>query len=334
PARDPAEPETAEPEPAEPGPGPEPESAEPDPYAEQAPLDVDTLLADTSKAYLEARARLEAHPQLAAEAILDRLATVPPPTSTDRKRLLDVLAVLGLPDHVELFAQELRRAVLRADSFSDQGKAVTRWLPLMIDQGEIARAPLTRLVADQELPVSTRAALLDALVDVTPTADVAALVTLVGRGARSLRQQLHRSLRRRASKDPEARAALILATDTALREEPSDRIPALLKLRGALSADDDEGFTRSVGALARDDAAPFAVRVAALRALGGHDSAATHEVLDQVAREALAQRTTQRGEVLAWLALSGLPDARARALVQQHRLIDDDAPRLATLGFA
>lgn len=303
-------------------------------YVEQAPLDVDTLLADSSKAYLRARARLEEHPRLAAEAILDRLATVPPPTSTDRKRLLDVLAALGLPDHIDLFAKELRRAVLRVDAFDEQTKALQHWLPLLVDQGAAAGPALSALVADQALPMASRGALLDALVDVTPPDRVAELVALVGRGARPLRQQLHRSLKRRASRDPEARAALTVATDAALQQAAAARVPALLRLRGALSSDDDAAFTRTMGTLARDPGSPFAVRVAALRALGGRSSPAAHDVLAEVAAEALPQRDTQRGELLAWLSLSGLPPERARPLVEQHRLVEHGAPRLATLGFA
>src|SRR5690606_30746132 len=57
-----------------------PEDGLEDDYVEQAPLDVETLLTGSSRAYLRARARLEEHPELAADAILDRLATVPPPT--------------------------------------------------------------------------------------------------------------------------------------------------------------------------------------------------------------------------------------------------------------
>ncbi len=317
--------------PAEPSPGDPPPL---DDYMEQAPLDVDTILADSSKAYLEARARLEEHPEAAAEAILDRLTTVPPPTSTDRKRLLDVLAALGLPDHVELFATELRRAVLRTDSFQDQTKALKQWLPLLVDQRELARPALTKLVADQKLPVSARAAVLDALVEVTPAADVAELVPLVGRGTRTLRQQLYRSLKRRASRDAPARAALLTATDAALSDAEPSRLPALLRLRGAVSGDDDESFAGTVGALAGDDASPFPVRVAALRALGGLESTAAHGFLSEIAAQALEQRATQRGELLAWLALQGLPPEQAQPLVTKHRLVDEGSPRLATLGFA
>jgi hypothetical protein len=327
---------TAEPAAAEPTVAPEPQPPPAESYAEQAPLDVETLLADSSKAYLHARARLEEHPELAAEAILDRMSTVPPPTSTDRKRLLDVLAVLGLPDHVELFAQELRRAVKRADTFQDESKAIKQWLPLLVEQGPVAVAPLTGLVADQELSTTTRAAALDALVDVTPTADVASLVTLVGRGAAALRQQLQRSLKRRASQDEDARAALVEATDQALRQAETPRVPALVKLRGALSSDDDAGFTAALAGLAEDDAAPFAVRVAAVRALSGRRSTAAHDALSRVAQRALtpAERATQRGELLAWLALKGLPGDKARPLVEQHGLVVADAPRLAELGYA
>jgi hypothetical protein len=330
-ARAPVEPPTSEPEPTA-----EPEPPPIDDYAEQAPLDVETLLADSSKAYLHARARLEEHPQLAAEAILDRLSTVPPPTSTDRKRLLDVLAVLGLPDHVELFAQELRRAVDRADSFQDESKALKQWLPLLVEQGQVAVAPLTAIVADRALPTTARAAVLDALVDVTPTADVDDLVTLVGRGTVALRQQLLRSLKRRASHDPAAREALVLATDRALKAAEASRVPALVKLRGALAGDDDAALLTMLAGLAEDDAAPFPVRVAALRALAGRSSPVAHDALVRVAERALApaQRTTQRGELLAWLSLAGLPPDKARPLVEQHRLVAADAPRLAELGYA
>lgn len=315
----------------------EPEPEPIDDYAEQAPLDVETLLTDTSRAYLQARARLEAHPELAAEAILDRLATVPPPTSTDRKRLLDVLAVLGLPDHVELFAKELRRAVVRAEGYQDEAKALKQWLPLLVDQGAVAAPALTTLVADQELPMTARSAVLEALVEATPAADVASLVTLVGRGARPLRQQLQRSLRRRAGRDADAKAALVAATDQALREADAARVPALLNLRGALSGDDDTDFLAVLVDLAEDDAAPFPARVAALRALAGRRAAAAHDALVRVATRALAPAAgvlDQRGEILAWLALQGLPADKARPVVEQHRLHAHDAPRLAELGFS
>ncbi|MCX4244643.1 hypothetical protein [Paraliomyxa miuraensis] len=326
---------------AEPPPGPPATEAAPpteapsDDYVQQAPLDVETLLTDSSKAYLQARARLEDHPELAAEAILDRLATVPPPTSTDRKRLLDVLAVLGLPDHVELFAQELRRAVARAEDFQDESKALKQWLPLLVEQGAVAVPSLTALVADRELNLITRGTILEALVEATPSADVANLVPLVGRGARPLRQQLYRSLKRRAGRDAQAAAVLVAATDEALRQAETARVPALLALRGVLARDDD-GFITTLATLAEDETTAFATRVAALRALSGRSVAAAHDALVRVATRALApeQRGTQRGELLAWLALRGLPADQARPLIEQHRLQADDAPRLAELGFA
>jgi hypothetical protein len=246
-----------------------------------------------------------------------------------------VLAVLGLPAHVELFAQELRRAVVRSDGYQDEAKALKQWLPLLVEQGAAAAAPLTTLVADQELSTGTRAAILDALVDVTPTTDVASLVTLVGRGALPLRQQLQRSLKRRASRDEAVRAALVTATDDALEQAEPARVPALVKLRGALSAD-DEGFTTVLTGWAEDEATPFAVRVVALRALGERSSAAADDALVRVATRALAPEhtNTQRGEILAWLSLQGLPPDKARPLVEQHRLVDHGAPRLAELGYA
>jgi hypothetical protein len=247
-----------------------------------------------------------------------------------------VLAVLGLPAHVELFAQELRRAVLRADGFQEETKAIKQWLPLLAEQGAAAVAPLAALVADKELPTTARAAVLDALVDVTPATDVASLVALVGRGATSLRQQLHRSLKRRASRDADARTALVAATDAALRDAEASRVPALVGLRGALSGDDDASFLATLAGLAEDEAAAFPVRVVALRALGGRQAPAAQAALQRVAEHALAppRRGTQRAELLAWLALSGLPADAAKALVDRHRLVVDDAPRLAVLGYA
>ncbi len=306
-----------------------------DDYVEQAPLDVDTVINDSSRAYLHARARLEEHPELAAEAILDRLTTVPPPTSPDRKRLLDVLAVLGLPDHVELFARELRRGVMRAQTPDDETKAVDAWLPLVIAQGPAAVGPLTTLVADKELPISTRVPLLGALVEVTAPERVGELVTLVGRGARPLRRELQRALKRRASVDPPTRQALTNATDTALAEGEPARMPGLVRLRGALTEPTDTTFIGTLGAMAADDDRPFAVRVASLRALTDLDSSPAHRALEAVATDALAppQRGTQRGELIAWLALRGMPPQLVRPLADAHDLTAADAPRLATVGF-
>ncbi|MCA9649131.1 MAG: hypothetical protein H6712_02245 [Myxococcales bacterium] len=327
--------------PAEPEPAPSDVASElgepaPDDYADQAPLDVHTLINDSSKEYLLARARLEEHPVLAAEAILDRLSTVPPPTSTDRKRLLDVLAVLGLPDHAELFAKELRRSLERAQTPTDEAKAVEHWLPLLVDGGPNAIPILTELIADQELTLTVRASLLDALVDVTPVERVTELVGLVGRGARPLRQQLQRSLKRRASRDVPAREALIVATDDALAQAEAPRVAALLKLRGVLSGQDDVDFIARVVALAEDAAVDFPVRVVALRALGQLEAGTAHDSLERVAEAMLSgpERDSQRGELLAWVALQGLPEARVRPLVERHRLLASDAPRLAVLGYA
>ncbi|MCH9680807.1 MAG: hypothetical protein K0V04_05175 [Deltaproteobacteria bacterium] len=307
-----------------------------DDYIEQAPLDVETILTDSSRAYLHARARLESHPELAAEAILDRLTTVPPPTGTDRKRLLDVLAVLGLPDHVELFARELRRGVGRAESPSEATKAVDAWLPLIRAQGAAAVGPLTSLIADKSLPIGSRAAMLDALVDVTPQPRVSELVALLGRGARPLRQQLQRSLKRRAGQDPDVRQRLLTATDAALETPEVERVPALLRLRGSITPDGDTAFTGRLSAMAHDGTQPFTVRVASLRALAQLRSAAAHEALRDVAAQALAppQAGTQQGEIVAWIALRGLPPAMARPLVDQYDLVSADAPRLAAVGLA
>lgn len=323
---------------AVPEPGTETETAPAaeDDYTEQAPLDVDTLINDSSKEYLHARARLEAHPELAAEAILDRLSTVPPPTSTDRKRLLDVLAVLGLPDHAELFAAELRRSIERAQTPTEETKAVSQWLPLLVDAGASSMPVLTELVADKKLPMSVRSSLLDGLVDVTPVERVSELVVLVGRGVRPLRQQLQRSLKRRASRDTAARGALLTATDEALTDAEARRVAALLKLRSALSGPEDTEFIARVVSMAEDESTDFPVRVVALRTLGQLDLPPADEALARVAEASLSPPAlgTQRGELLAWVALQGMPQDRARALAEQHELTTSDVPRLAAMGYA
>jgi hypothetical protein len=46
------------------------------------------------------------------------------------------------------------------------------------------------------------------------------------------------------------------------------------------------------------------------------------------------RRRTQVGEILGWIALRSIDDAKAAALAQELALLDDDAPRLASAGWA
>lgn len=302
-------------------------------YAEQAPLDVDIILSDTSKAYLQARARLVEHPDLANSAILDRLAAIPAPTKADRKRLMDVLSELGRPEHLPMFVAELRKAVSAAPDHEAAMAAAQRWTHMLVAQGQAATQPLMGLVGDRQLPMAVRATLLDAMVGVMPRAALSDLVILVGRGDAELRGQLARSLKRRASDNAQDRAALLAALDDATGSAEPGRQASLLQFRAAMSATDDAAFSQRLAALARADDASFVVQVAALRGLARQDGDVARQALTEVATTALAAPQSQRSEIVAWLSLTGLADDDARPLAQQHALHQSAAPRLAIVGY-
>lgn len=304
-------------------------------YAEQAALDVDALLTGESRAYLDARARLEAHPREAAEALLDRLSAVPAPIEAERKRLLDVLAVLEGTEHLSLFVDELRRALGRATTEKEALQQIERWLPLVAAQGDRARAPISALVGDRELPMPVRGTLLAALVELTPGEQLTELVPLVGPGHRTLRQHLVRALARRTAAHEAHRPALLAALDAELDRADVQHVPALLAARAALTRSADPDFTERLRRLALEQDAAFTVRVAALAGLArDHSPPATDALAEIAATELRApHRDTQAGEVLAWLALRGLPADRARPLVTQHKLIDHPAPRFAEVAW-
>jgi hypothetical protein len=306
--------------------------------AEQAALDAETVLTDNGMAYLEARARLVEHPKAATEALLDRLAVVPAPGPAQRKRILDVLAQLGRPELVPMFAAELRRAIAQAPSHRSAMEALERWRPLLFAQGEAALSAIQALVGDRDLPMQVRAHLLDDWVEITATADLGELIVLVGRGQVELRQQLHRALNRRATRDSAARDIMLRGTDEAIDAAAADpeeasRFAALLQLRASLSGEVDRSFIARLRELGEDDSAAFATRVAAVRGLAYFDHDNARAALTQVARAELRHLDSQAGEVLAWLALDNLPDAVAGQLAAEHELLDDDRPRLATVAF-
>lgn len=319
------------------------ETESPDPYAEQAPLDVETIMADASKAYLQARARLEAHPELAAEAIHDRLATVPAPGPAVRKRLLDVLAQVARPQDLPLLAAELQRAVKGARSRSEAVDVFGFWRHHLLDQGEAAAPHLQELVGDREIPEQVRGLLLADLVAVTSAKTIGNLVVLVGRGKKSLADALRRALAERAKDDPVAREALVAATDaaldTALADPPDpkelERLPALLRFRTHIGEDTPELANR-LRDVAQDAEAAFGARAASVRGLGILDSRDADVALRGLASENLTgeRRKTQRGEVLGWLALQGLPAQDAAELAKSLALIGDPAPRLAAFGYS
>jgi hypothetical protein len=309
-----------------------------DPAAEQAAIDAETLLIDNGKAYLEARGRLVENPEAAVEALLDRLAVVPAPGPAHRKRILDVLAELGKPELVPMFAAELRRAVMQAPSNRKAMEALERWRPLLFAQGEAAISAMQTLVGDRELPMQIRSTLLDDWVEVTGVDDLGSLVVLVGRGQVALRQQLQRALARRALRDAHAREVVLDAADEAIDETAADpesasRFAALLQFRAALSGTIDRSFIARLREIAEDDSASFATRVAAIRGLAQFDHDTARHALTQVARTELEHVDTQAGEILTWLALGSLPDTVAGRLAAEHDLLHDGRPRLAALAF-
>lgn len=326
------------------GPAQGPQAPAADPYEVQAPLDVETILTDSGRGYLDAWGRLEQHPALAAEAILDRLAAIPALGPAERKRLLDILAGLKRPEHVALFAKELRRAVVNADGPKEAEAAAQRWRGLLTEQGASAVPHLQTLVGDKDMPIEVRAKLVQDLVTVTPPDSAGGLVVLLGRGHRRLRRTLRSALVGWAKVDAAAASNLRASADRALEElladEASDergsaRATALVWFRAHIADSKDTAFIQRLRELSTDDDEAFALRVAAVRGLGRIDAKPARAALESVARDQLstAKRQTQRGEVLGWVALRQLPAAKARPLVDGLALRSESAPRLASVGY-
>ena len=317
---------------------PEPDSAEApavtvaaeapvDSYAlEQAKADIEVILVDRGKAYLNARARLEQHPEFAAEAVIARLEAVPAPGPNKRNRLLNVLAALEQPEHVAMFGEQLRVAMI-------QGRPTALWMQLLRKQGSAATDVLVELVGDRELSDAQRSLLLEALIELTDRDALGELMAMVGRGSSDLQDTLRRTLIRRARANAEDRRAIAAGIDEDLQDDVDDegRFAQLLILRAAC-CESDPGFAERLERLVADPAAPFQVRVAAIDGLGrlgiGDD------VLQALIREQgkAALEGSQAGEILVALALDALPTG-APELVAELGLINAAAPRLAELGY-
>ena len=308
----------------------------------QAQADVETIVTDSSKAYLQARARLEAHPELAAPLLRARLDAIPAPGPSEMRRLLGVLAQLGQAEDLSRFAAALRRAVINANPGADPIEVAHPWRMLVLDQGAAATTHLQTLVGDDALQLEVRAQLLGDWVTLQPSADAGALVVLVGRGQPELEQHLRRALADRAKADPQARASVIAAADVALdaalgsppAEQEASRLPALLRFRADVG-DDDAALADRLQAVADDPEARFGARVAAVRGLGVLEAEHTRGALTSLAQTQLAaaRAGSQRGEILGWLALERLPTAEASSIARGQDLWDSDAPRLAALGY-
>jgi hypothetical protein len=98
--------------PSAPAVAPAPPAPATDAYdAARADADLELLLRERGKPYLEARARLEAHPQVVAPQIAGRLRRAPAPTAAEERRLLALLAAVARPEDLETFAAQMRREV-------------------------------------------------------------------------------------------------------------------------------------------------------------------------------------------------------------------------------
>lgn len=301
--------------------------------AEAATADVKTLLEDSGKPYLEARARLEANPERATPALEAALEAAEPGSPSSR-RLLRVLGEVAGEAHLDRFADSLLQARLA-------GEGLEPWRGMLVSQGGKAVGALAKLVADERLELTDRQTLLDDLVSVVPSADLPDLVRTLGRGDRAMSSHLRRALRRRALASPDDRAALYQALGTQLAKptgegrEAALQKAALVRLRASI--DEDGGFVPWLAAAADDADEAFAVRVASVRALGGSKAGASP--LETVVKRELApgRRDAQSSEVLGSIALDALgelaPD-RAKGLADSLTLRASEAPRLAGVGYA
>lgn len=294
---------------------------------EQAKADVEIILVDRGKDYLDARARLEEHPEFAAQAVVARLEAVPAPGPEKRDRLLNVLAALKQPEHVSMFGEQLRIAMV-------QGRPIELWMQLLRKQGAAATGVLIDLVGDRELSNEQRSLLLEALVELSSRDSLSELMAMVGRGSSELQDTLRRALIRRSKADADDGKAIAAGIDEDLDTDASDeaRFAQLLILRAAC-CEVDSNFSSRLETLAADTAAPFQVRVAAIDGLGrlGLGADVLAAVVREQAQAALAG--SQPGEVLLSLALEAMPADAASGLAAEFNLTGAEAPRLAELGY-
>ncbi|SFF14735.1 hypothetical protein SAMN02745121_07183 [Nannocystis exedens] len=322
-------------------PAPEPVAAAPAYGPEQAAADIELVLTGRGKDYLQARARLEQNPAVAAPLVTARMAATPAPTPAEQRRLLALLGGIARPEDIPLFADAMRRDVAAAVKQSqEQGielPAAEPWREILRAQGPAAAPALTGLVAEKTFSEELRGLLIADLVAVTPADKLPELVALVGLGAPTLRAALRQAIARRAHTSAGERAQLIQVVDAALDARDPARLPGLVLLRAALGDAGDSAFTTRAAALAEDAASEFAARVAAIRVLAARRSdPAAQDVLARLAEQHLPadKRLALRNEILGSLALAGLDATRAAALVERLQLLTAEAPRVATAAFA
>ncbi len=291
-----------------------------------ATADAKTVLRARGTDYLDARARLEAHPEAATKALL---ATLEQPLGpAEKQRVLSILSGFHRSELVPIFASLLRKALLAGDGMEP-------WRNLLLEQKSAAADALMDLAGDRELSTGERSVLLDDLVTVIGREKLASLAAMLGRGDRELRNQLRRSLTRRGRHDLEDGEVLRAALDETITNGDPAQQAAALRVRAELSAPDDAQFESRLVRVAGDETTSFIVRVAAIRALREHGGTARDEALATLARHhlAVARRSAQASEILGWLALRSLAPGQARSIADELDLVRADAPRLAAVGY-
>ncbi len=323
--------------PALPSPAPSVEARE---DSRQIETDLDAVLSERGKAYLEARARLEARPTLAAPRIAERLRRVPAPTAAEQRRLLALLAGMARTEDIETFAAQMRRDVAASHQQTpgerDELRAAEPWRAILREQGSAALPVLTGLVGEREFSPELRALLIADMVGATPPERLPELVALVGAGVPELRHALRVALGRRAQAGAGERALMIAAVEAAMTHSEPPRTAALIGLRATLAEGPDGEFTAQMIRNAEDEAAAFVVRVAAMRVLLARAADPRVQTsLQGLATRHLdpARREQQASEILGALALRGLTDDAARGLVQRFALLAATAPRIASVAY-
>ncbi|MBV1861034.1 MAG: hypothetical protein KUG77_21635, partial [Nannocystaceae bacterium] len=206
------------------------------------------------------------------------------------------------------FAKALRRSVVNADPGAALLEVAHPWRVLLLEQGPSATTHLQDLVGDAALPPELRAALLTDWVRLQPADRAGELVVLIGRGQAELERELRRTLAERAKRDAVAAQSVIAATDAALDaalgDPPNDketvRLPALLRFRARIGADDGALVDR-LTAVATNASARFGARVAAVRGLGALDPEHTAAPLRALAQASLRPPQTDRSRESSWV---------------------------------
>jgi hypothetical protein len=311
-------------------------AADPPPAADSAPAyDAATAAADAKlvlrargQDYLDARARLEAHPEPAVTALMAVLEE--PLGPAERQRALAILSGFQRPELIPVFSDLLRKSML-------DGKGMDPWRALLLEQGAQAAPAFMKLTGDTELSPEDRAIMLEDLVTVIGSEALPDLVGMLGRGDRKLQAQLRRSLARRGRAHAGDAEVIERALD-AIIDGGDDARPraAAIAVRASMATADDAALESRLASAASDEDTAFIVRVAAIRALENVGATARDQALSDIARKHLSpqQRATQASEILGWLAIGSLPPQAATPVVDELDLVHADAPRLAALGYA